>query len=255
MFPKLSLLLLSFLGISDNHAQVIKPIDYIKMSKDFVYTAKTEEDASLYMDSFAVADEEDLFQQLITENDKKAFFINLYNAYTQVILKKDPDKFKNRSEFFKAEQITFASHQISLDKIEHGLLRRSRVKWSLGYFGKLFPGKLERKFRIEKVDYRIHFSLNCGATSCPAIAFYEPDKLEEQLEMATKAYLSGEAEYIKETNTLYLPVLMNWFRGDFGGKKNILKLCQKLDILPDDVKPKIEYKIYNWDLYLNNYKD
>lgn len=208
-----------------------------------------------YLDSFAIADENIIAQQLKTDDDKKAFFINLYNAYTQYILKKDPDKYKNRKVFFKAKQFTFTSHQISLDKIEHGFLRHSRVKWSLGYFGKLFPGKLERKYRVKKIDYRIHFTLNCGATSCPAITFYDPENLNEQLDLATKVYLKDQAEYKIEDNILYLPALMSWFRDDFGGKKNILKLCKKLEIIPSNPKPTIKYKPYNWELYLNNYKE
>lgn len=236
-------------------AQDSQQPDYIKMSQDFLYAVRTDEDATPYIDSLATANEDVIAQQLMTENDKKAFFINLYNAYTQYILKKDPDKYKDRNEFFKSNQILFASHRISLDKIEHGFLRHSRVKWSLGYLGKIFPGKLEKKFRVAKVDYRIHFTLNCGASSCPAIAYYNPKGLDEQLDIATKAYLMGEAEYKAKENTLYLPALMSWFRGDFGGKKNEIKLCQRLGILPPDTKPKIEFKSYNWQLYLDKYKD
>jgi hypothetical protein len=106
-----------------------------------------------------------------------------------------------------------------LDDIEHGILRRSKVKWSFGYFNKLFPSAFEKKHRVDTLDYRIHFSLNCGAISCPPIAFYKPEQLDKQLEVATKVYLSGEAAYNEADNTVALPALMGWFRGDFGGKK------------------------------------
>ncbi len=255
MLHKYYILLIALFGSSNNQAANTMQIDYIQMSQDFVYAAKADGDATSYIDSFAIADEEMIAQQLKTDEDKKAFFINLYNAYTQYILKKEPDKYKNRSDFFKAEQINFAFHLISLDKIEHGFLRRSRVKWSLGYLKKLFPGKLERKFRVKKIDYRIHFTLNCGAKSCPAIAFYDPKNLDNQLDLATKVYLQGEANYNKEENILHLPVLMSWFRGDFDGKKNILNLCEQLEIIPVNTKPTIQYQPYDWELYLNNYKD
>ena len=106
-----------------------------------------------------------------------------------------------------------------MDDIEHGILRRSKVKWSFGYFNKLFPSAFEKKHRVDTLDYRIHFSLNCGATSCPPIAFYKPEQLDKQLEVATKVYLSGEAAYNEADNTVALPALMGWFRGVFGGKK------------------------------------
>jgi hypothetical protein len=254
MLQKFYIISVIFLGLLDIHAENYPNVDYIQMSQDFVYEVKTDGNATPYLDSFAIADENILEEQLKTDDEKKAFFINLYNAYTQYILKKDPDKYINRKDFFKAEQISFASHKISLDKIEHGFLRKSRVKWSLGYFRKLFPSQLERKFRVKKIDYRIHFTLNCGASSCPAIAFYNSENLNKQLDLATKVYLKSEAEYIKEKNILFLPVLMSWFRGDFGGKKNILNLCKSLQIIPPTAKPTIKYKPYNWELYLNNYK-
>ena len=246
--------ILNFLGISHSPAQEAQYVNYIELSQEFVYAVKTDQDATKYINSFARADENIIVQQLSTDENKKAFFINLYNAYTQYILKRNPEKYKNRNDFFKADQINFASHQISLDKIEHGFLRRSRIKWSLGYLGKLFSGKLERKFRVKNIDYRIHFTLNCGAASCPAIAFYDPKNIDQQLDLATQVYLKAEADYNKEENTL-LPILMSWFRGDFGGKKNILKICRGLNILPSDIQPIIKYKPYNWELYLNNYKD
>ena len=80
---------------------------------------------------------------------------------------------------------------MSLDDIEHGILRRSKIKWSEGYFNKLFPSKFEKENRVNKVDYRIHFALNCGARSCPPIAFYDPEKLDKQLDVATMIYLKS----------------------------------------------------------------
>lgn len=229
--------------------------NYLQLSQDFIYAAKAEGETVSYIDTLANADESDLERELDNDNTKKAFFINLYNAYTQVILKKNPDKYKKRNAFFNSKQINIAGHVLSLDNIEHGILRHSRTKWSLGYFGKLFPGKFERKFRVATVDYRIHFTLNCGAKSCPLIAFYSPEELNSQLDQATTTYLHNDAEYKRDQNTMYLPALMSWFRGDFGGKKGELKLCTKLNIVPAGVKSKIKYKHYDWHLYLNNFKN
>ena len=235
-------------------AQVTGYKNYIQLSQDFVYAAKADGETTAYIDTFRDVDVQELAMELKTDEDKKAFFINIYNAYTQVILKKDPSKYKNRNAFFKAKQIHFAKRMISLDQLEHGILRRSRIKWSLGYFGKLFPNKFEKKFRVRKIDYRIHFSLNCGAKSCPAIAYYKPEQINEQLDLATLTYLQSEAIYDTAKKILHLPALMSWFRGDFGGKRNEKKLCRKLGIIPPNARPKIKYKSYNWNLYLDNYK-
>ena len=141
-----------------------------------------------------------------------------------------------------------------MDDIEHGILRHSKIKWSLGHLNKLFPSKREKALRVDSLDYRLHFALNCGAKSCPPIAFYNAENLDAQLELATKAYLTSEAEYESAKNTVRLPKLMSWFRADFGGKKGIIKILQKYGLLAAGVKPAVEFKDYDWNLYLNNYK-
>jgi hypothetical protein len=141
---------------------------------------------------------------------------------------------------------------LSLDDIEHGILRHSKIKWSLGHLNKLFPGKFEKKFRVHSVDYRIHFALNCGAKSCPPIAYYAPEKIEAQLELATKNYLRSEVTLDTGKNVAYLPAIMGWFRGDFGGKKGMRSLLKKHGI-SQNVKPVIRFKKYDWNLFLNNY--
>ena len=235
------------------HAQTIVP-NLNDLSQNFIYAARADGETKAYVDTLAVMNESALFEQLNNDAQKKAFFINIYNGYVQLLLKKDPEKYKKRSAFFSNKQILLAGHNISLDDLEHGILRHSRIKWSLGYFGKIFPARFERKLRVDKIDYRIHFTLNCGAKSCPAIAYYKPEQINEQLDLATKTYLEGEANYVKENNTLYLPALMSWFRVDFGGKKKEVGLCKKLGLLPADVHPKVIYNKYNWSLYLKNYK-
>ena len=72
--------------------------------------------------------------------------------------------------------------------------------------------------------------------------------------MATTAFLTAEAEYNKKTNILMLPALLSWFRRDFGGKKKIIELLISKQILAKDVNPSIQFKKYDWTLYLNNYK-
>jgi hypothetical protein len=226
----------------------------IQLSQDYIYAAKTGESITELSSGLKNVTEQQLRSSLNNDEKKKAFWINIYNGYTQAALKSNPDKYKNRNAFFKSKSIDVANNKISLDKIEHGILRRSKIKWSLGYVNKIFPSALEKKLRVEKVDYRIHFALNCGAKSCPPIAFYNPDDLDTQLDVATKAFLTSECEYNKEQNTVSVPKLMSWFRADFGGKKGILDILKKNLIIPMDANPKIKFKKYDWSLTLNNYR-
>ncbi|RYU93340.1 DUF547 domain-containing protein [Emticicia agri] len=227
---------------------------FVQLSQTFVYSAKTGENTDKLLQELKTLNYHELVKRLVTDDEKKAFWINAYNGFTQVILKKDPDKYKDRSAFFEAKQIWIAGQLFSLDQIEHDILRHSKPKWSLGYFSRWFPDKREEDLRVEKVDYRIHFALNCGAKSCPPIAFYNPENLNAQLDLATDAYLKSEVSYDAKNNIVHLPAIMSWFRGDFGGKTEMIELLKAKKIIPEKVNPSIEFKKYDWELYLDNYK-
>lgn len=226
----------------------------VKLSQDFMYAAKTNEDVATYISQLKDLSFENLITGLKNDDEKKAFWINLYNAYTNASLRKDREQYKNRNAFFKNKNIIISGRAFSLDKIEHGLLRRSKIKWSLGYLNKLFAGKTEKLLRVNKLDSRIHFALNCGAKSCPPIAFYDPEQLNTQLDVAALAYLTGETSYNAATNILHLPAILSWFRRDFGGKKKIVEILKSKQLLALAVNPKIKFEKYDWTLYLDNYK-
>lgn len=225
----------------------------VALSQQFIYTAKTGDSTLNLEKDLKSLSYDALKNSLASDEEKKAFWVNIYNGYTQVLLKKNPGQYKNRNKFFKRKQIEIAGKSFSLDDIEHGILRRSKIKWSLGYFNKPFTNKTERDLRVDKLDYRIHFTLNCGAKSCPPIAFYNPENLNPQMDIATKAYLTGETDYDAKKNKVYLPALMGWFRRDFGGKKKMKILLKKINLLPADSNPTIHFKKYDWNLFLNHY--
>ncbi len=226
----------------------------VLLSQEFVYAAKTGERLTALQDALKKVSYTTLRETLKGDDDKKAFWINIYNGYTNAILKAAPEKYSNRSRFFRAKQIPVAGHTFSLDEVEHDMLRRSKIKWSLGYFSRIFPSKRFRQLRVDLLDYRIHFALNCGAKSCPPIAYYTSEGLDAQLELATKSYLGSEVSYNSERSIVELPALMSWFRADFGGKKGMIKILKKHGIIPIDTHPKIRFKRHDWTLELNNYK-
>ena len=228
--------------------------NYLRTAEDFLYAVKMDDPAQTYVDTLARISEEQLYNVLITENQKKAFWLNVYNAFVQLALKNNPEKYKNRNAFYKDKYIIIAGKKVSLDLIEHGIIRHSKNKYSLGYIQKLFVGKFEKKFRLKTVDKRIHFALNCGAKSCPAVAFYTEQGLNEQLDGAMKGYITAESVYNKQKKRVEVPVLLNWFRADFGGKKGIYKLLWQYNIVPENTKPKLDYLKYNWTLELKKYK-
>ena len=228
--------------------------NYIMLSQQFLYSVRTGDSSDQYIQQLAEADIQKLYKELSTDAKKKAFWLNIYNGFVQKLLTENPGKYKNRNSFFSLKQIVIADKQLSLDDIEHGILRRSNIKWGLGYLNKFFPSDFERKSRVAKLDNRIHFALNCGAKSCPPIAYYDPEKIDRQLELATRNYLKSETAYDKTSGSICLPKIMSWFRGDFGGKNGIRKMLKEYKIIDRDKNVKVSFKKYDWTLFLNNYK-
>ncbi len=192
-----------------------------------------------------------LSRALKADSEKLAFWINVYNAAVHRQLLDDPDRYRHRGWFFVRPSVTVAGKRLSLNAIEHGLLRRSMFGYSMGYIANPFPSRFERRFRVERRDFRIHFAVNCGARSCPAVATYDPEHIDEQLKDAAHAYLTAEARYDPGANTVYTPRLLLWFKGDFGGTGGVLELLRHHGVIPDGVSPRIKHQEYDWSLALD----
>ena len=205
--------------------------------------------------NLAGVSQEVLKNELDSENKAKAFWINVYNTFAQYLLKEKPDYYEDRNDFFGEELITIAGHKLSLDDIEHGIIRRSKNKYSMGYVGKFSVGDFEKRFRLEKTDYRIHFALNCGAKSCPPVALYKANRIDQQLDKSTAAYLKGNTKFNEKEGEVLVPKLCSWFRADFGGEDGVVDMLHKYKIIPSDKEPDVEYLDYNWELSLSNYID
>ena len=86
----------------------------VDLSQQYIYAVKT----GAASDSIAVVLKNlpysDLLQKLIADDEKKAFWINVYNGYTQVILNQHPEKYQRRGKFFMSEQIEIAGKKLAL---------------------------------------------------------------------------------------------------------------------------------------------
>ena len=177
---------------------------------------------------------------LNTEDKKKAFWINLYNAAFLVLRKKNR---LSSPQIFISRRIKFADFTLSLDDIEHGILRRGQWKYGLGYFKRPFIRREISSLMVDKLDYRIHFALNCGAKSCPAIRFYDYLKLNTQLNSAKNTFL--EENSLELNNQLLVSKIFLWFYGDFGGKRGIIDAHQRVLNLKR-TNYSLKYSEYDW---------
>jgi F0F1-type ATP synthase assembly protein I len=230
---------------------------FTELSSNFVSRVINGLSVDKHLDIFKNANPDSLDDALDTPRKRLTFWINIYNGYTQYFLKTDPSLYKkNRNEFFSKAQIPIAGYDVSMENVEHGVLRKGSTIWSKGYVRvRAFREDFVQQFAVETVDYRIHFALNCGAKSCPPVVVYEADSVAEQLNENTSYYLNKEVEYNKEKDVVKVPALMNWFSADFGGsdeeKRAILK---EYDVIPQDVSPKVAYLPYDWTVKIENYK-
>jgi len=254
---KIGLLFLSInftsviLGQSD--LEIIDTItNYNQLSIAFLTAIKAKQNTKTYITTLENISEQDLGNQLNSDNKKLAFWINIYNGFIQVILQEHPEYFEDRRTFFKKPFINIAGRNYSFSQIEHGIIRGSELEYFLGYIKNPFAPKHERKLRVTKREPRVHFALNCGAKSCPPVAIYSERDLDKQFDFMTEKYLKEVSIYNKEENSVRTSPLMSWFRGDFNGVKGLKEFIKKYDIVPNsDVK--VFLLDYDWTLYLDNF--
>lgn len=172
---------------------------------------------------------------LSSDADRKAFWINAYNAFTiELILRHYPIKSIRdigildtpwRKSFFKIN-----GKEMSLNDIEHGTLRK----------------------RKEFLDARVHFALVCASKGCPPLQSFAftGEKLDEQLESIARSYLTDpqKTTYDAATDTLRLNSIMKWYGGDFERDAGSLRkfIRKYLPLISD--KTKIEFLTYDWSL-------
>lgn len=192
-------------------------------------------------------------RRLGSHAEQVAFWINLYNTLTVHAIVEFEVKGSVLSErgFFRKARYAVGEFVLSLDEIEHGVLRGNRAPPYVP--SRTFaPGDPRRQLVIAKPDPRVHFALNCGSRSCPPIAAYDAEGLDEQLTTATRSFLEGGGlEIDLATGEMTLNKMLKWYAGDFGGRAGTVSF------LKDHVEPetaavldglRIRWRDYDWSL-------
>ncbi|MEO5647892.1 MAG: hypothetical protein ABIQ56_05985 [Chitinophagaceae bacterium] len=89
-----SMLQTSYLQTAGKEKQNQPQLTLIDLSQQILLAIKTKEPANSFLQTLAEIDPERFQQELSGDDNKKAFWINLYNAYTQVILNANPASMK-----------------------------------------------------------------------------------------------------------------------------------------------------------------
>lgn len=141
----------------------------------------------------------------LSRPDAFAFWTNLYNALTVAVVVEhypvasirdigiSPGLFSTGP--WGKKLVTVAGRELSLDDIEHGILRPE--------FG----------------DPRVHYAVNCASIGCPDLAAepYDGARLDEMLDAAARAYVNSPRGARVENGQLVASSIFKWYRKDFGG--------------------------------------
>lgn len=220
-------------------------------ARDLLVAIRREDWAAARTAEEALAGYDDAALAPIRRNRARgtAFWINCYNAGAQLLLERASHLYESRLRevrFFSAPALCVAGTHLSLDTIEHGILRGGRSKYGLGYLPRVFRSSFELRHSLSHLDPRIHFALNCGAVVCPAIRAYRGGDIDEQLDRATRAYLN-DVSYDADDDVATLPALFRWYRGDFGGRAGIIELLGTHDVVPADATPTLSMRAWDWE--------
>ena len=242
--------LISFLFITARSADAVIAADqdktplYGSLLKQYVTNGKVdyigfktkEDQLDSYLDYLSKTDPVQMEEQ-----DRFAFYINVYNAYTiKLILTnfedgKPPASIKDIGSFFsKPWSIKFVNvggKIYTLDNIEHDILRPT--------------------FK----DARVHFAVNCASKSCPPLMSvpYSSTNLDQQLNASTTAFINNEQENRLVGNTLHVSSIFKWFKEDFHSNpidffEKYAKGTLKKELTSQKDQIKVKYLSYDWSL-------
>jgi hypothetical protein len=231
--------------------------DPLELAADLLVAYRSDTDPSVPRERLATIDDAALAPIRRDRDAALAFWSNLYNAGTQRLLETHADRYESslRSlRFFGLPAVRVAGHALSLDDIEHGILR-ARSKYGLGYLPRFLADTFEMRHRLDGPDPRIHFALNCGAASCPPIRAYTAADIDDQLDLATRGYLDATVEYDPEAHVVRVPRVMAWYRGDFGGKAGIRAFLRRYDAIPAASEPSIAFLPWDWTKAAGKFTD
>jgi hypothetical protein len=136
--------------------------------------------------------------------ERQAFLINAYNAFTiELILTKYPDlkSIKDLGQLlsspWKPKWIPLLGAKVSLDDIEHAMLRK----------------------RGDYDDPRVHFAVNCASIGCPALReeAFVAARLDAQMDEQTLRFMSDRTRnhFNAPRGRLELSKIFDWYGEDF----------------------------------------
>lgn len=225
---------------------------------DYSLLAKSEE-FRLY--TLAAAELQGVQLLALSHDEKIAFFGNMYNALCLhcYIVQSAPTNVIRRWVFFRTLAYRIAGLDMSLDDIEHGILRGNKRAPMIKIVQQLRPSDPKCQHVLTKRDGRIHFVISAGTGSDPPIRILDGDSIQEQLHDAAVEFLSHAVKIDVAARTVTLPRIFYWYADDFPspdlallkwvGQFLLAEPAHALSMLlagDDSSPPTVNYENFQW---------
>ncbi len=172
-----------------------------------------------------------------TTDERKAFWINAYNAFTvRLVMRHYP--LASIRDIGSKPRIPFVNTpwDIHFIKIEGEDLDLNNVE--------------HRKLRAGFGDPRIHFAIVCASTSCPQLSnqAYRAQDLDVQLDQAARAFLNDRRRNEIDRKSPKLSKIFEWYKGDFTADGSLIAFVNRYGPMQIDPKAKLRFLPYDWSL-------
>lgn len=142
----------------------------------------------------------------LSEQEKKAFWINAYNAalIKLIVMRPGLRKISDDFDLFK-QPFKIARTKLSLNDIENRILRRDPAR----------GGPLEG-LSLTQPDPRIRFALSNGSIDGPRLVnrSYTGNTVEAQLDLASREYINNPQHIHLEKGILVMSSIFKWYEDD-----------------------------------------
>ncbi|XXG72038.1 hypothetical protein AAC387_Pa07g1221 [Persea americana] len=196
----------------------------------------------------------------LSEDEKLAFFLNLYNAMIihAVIRIGCPEGVIDRRTFYGDFNYIVGGYPYSLAVIKNGILRSNR-RQPYSLIKPFNVGDKRLELALPKVNPLIHFGLCNGTRSSPTVRFFSAEGIDAELRVAAREFFVGGAmEVDLDKRTVYFSRIIKWYCVDFVPEKDIVKwILNYLDatkagllmhLLSDGGPINFVYQKYDWSL-------
>jgi len=194
---------------------------------------------------------------LETTQEQISYWLNLYNTLVlhSIAANKIRNSLKDYPDFFDTSKYKVGRFSLSLDEVEHGILRGNAHKF-MGIKASFARNDPRSTLALTTTDPRIHFCLYSACNSSAGLNVFDSENLENQFTDATNEYLKKFVSISNSGKLLKIPKIFQWYKKDFGSEADLLGFILRnlegsenyLELLADIDKVKIDYIEYDWKL-------